>query len=88
MFEGLAAQRSLALFVAGWLLLSFPLLGLWDADATVFGLPLFPAALFAGWALLIGALAWLAERGDDPGLDDTPGRATAAPAPSKRPPAG
>jgi len=65
MFEGPVAQRSLALFVAGWLLLSFPLLGLWDVDVTVLGLPLFPLALFAGWALLIGALAWLAERGDE-----------------------
>ena len=88
MFEGLAAQRSLALFVAGWLLLSFPLLGLWDADATVFGLPLFPVALFAGWALLIGALAWLAEGGGDAPPGDAPRRATAAPAPSQRPPAG
>ncbi len=36
-----------------WLLLNFPLLTLWDRDATVFGLPLLPAALFTGWALLI-----------------------------------
>jgi hypothetical protein len=65
MFESLAAQRLLALFVAGWLLLNFPLLSLWDADATLFGLPLFPAALFVVWALLIGVLAWVAERSGD-----------------------
>jgi hypothetical protein len=29
------------------------------------GVPLFPAALFVGWAVLIGVLAWVAERGDE-----------------------
>ena len=53
MLERLRAQRLLALFAAGWLLFNFPLLALWDRDATVFGLPLLPAALFAVWALLI-----------------------------------
>ncbi len=58
-------QRLLALFAAGVLLLNFPLLALWDRDLTVLGLPLFPAALFVVWALLIGALGWLSERLDD-----------------------
>ena len=62
MFKGLGAQRLLALFAIGWLLFSFPLLGLWDRDATLFGIALFPAALFILWALLIAALAWLMER--------------------------
>ena len=65
MFQGLTAQRLLALFALGWLLLSFPLLGLWDRDLTVFGLPLLPAAIFAGWALLIAAMAWISEHGAD-----------------------
>lgn len=64
MFQGLTAQRLLALFALGWLLLSFPLLGLWDRELVVFGLPLLPAAIFAGWALLIAAMAWISERGD------------------------
>ena len=78
MFEGLGAQRSLALFAAGWLLFSFPLLTLWDVDATVFGLPLFPAGLFSVWALLIGALAWVAERGEagDPDAAQRPAEGT------------
>ena len=67
MFQGLDAQRLLALFVAGWLWFNFPLLALWDAPATLFGIPLFPFALFLGWAVLIGVLAWVAERGDDHG---------------------
>jgi len=63
MFEGLAAQRLVALFFAGWVLLNFPLLALWDHDARVWGLPLFPLALFVIWALLIAALAWVVESG-------------------------
>ena len=49
----LGRQRLLALFAAGTLLFNFPLLALWDRDATLFGLPLFPAALFLIWAGLI-----------------------------------
>jgi len=64
-FQGLAAQRLLALFFAGALLLNFPLLALWDRDATVLGLPLFPLALFVVWAVLIGLTAWIVERGED-----------------------
>ena len=49
------------LFSGGALLLNFPLLALWDRDATVFGLPLLPCALFAIWAVLIGLIAWIVE---------------------------
>jgi hypothetical protein len=54
-------QRLLALFAAGWLLLNFPLLTLWDRAVSVAGIPLMPAALFGGWALLIGVAAWIVE---------------------------
>jgi hypothetical protein len=63
--SGLGTQRLLALFVVGWLLINFPLLSVFDRAATLFGLPLLPAALFVIWALLIGVLALLSERGDD-----------------------
>lgn len=63
--SGLTAQRLAALFVAGWLLFDFPVLRLWEGEGTIFGLPLLPAMLFAAWALLIGVLAWLMERGRD-----------------------
>ena len=43
------------------MLFNFPMLIVWDRDATVFGLPLLPVALFAIWAALIGA-ARLGER--------------------------
>jgi hypothetical protein len=61
MFEGLDAQRLVALFFAGGLLLNFPLLALWDHNVLVLGFPLFPLALFGLWALLIALLAWVVE---------------------------
>lgn len=57
--------RLAALFAAGLLLLTWPLLALWDRPVTVWGLPLLPVALFTLWALLIGLLAWLLERDPD-----------------------
>ena len=65
MSEGLRNQRLLALFAAGWGLLNFPLLTLWDRGVSVAGIPLLPLALFAGWALLIGVAAWVAEAPGD-----------------------
>ena len=62
MNRSLGRQRLLALFVAGLLLFNFPLLALWDRDAMLFGVPLFPAALFLIWALLIAAIGVLTER--------------------------
>jgi hypothetical protein len=58
-------SRLLALFALGWLGLNFPLIMLWDHRVTLFGLPLMAFALFAGWAVLIAAAAWIVERGDD-----------------------
>jgi hypothetical protein len=62
MRRGLLSQRLIALFALALLLFNFPLLALWDVDLTVFGLPLFPLALFLIWAGLIAALALLMER--------------------------
>ena len=50
MLKGLPTQRLVALFAAGWALLTLPLLELWDRAVAVFGVPLLPAAVFAGWA--------------------------------------
>ena len=70
MSNDVTSQRLVALFCWGWLLLNFPLLGLWDVHATVMGLPLFPVALFLLWAILIAALAWLMERRTNGPQDD------------------
>lgn len=69
MSERLRHPRLVALFAAGWALLNFPLLALWDRPASVFGIPLLPLALFGGWALLIALAAWIAEAPED---DDGP----------------
>ena len=63
MRKGLAGQRLVAVFIAGLVLLNYPILSLFDRPQTVFGLPLFPAALFALWALL-RALRHLGHRWD------------------------
>ena len=65
MFNDLRAQRLVAVFFAGWALLSFPLLALWDHEATLFGLPLLPTMLFGVWALLIAAVACIVEAAGD-----------------------
>ncbi len=61
MLKAKASERLLVLFFIGWALLNFPLLALWDHEATLWGVPLFPAGLFLIWAVLIGVLAWLME---------------------------
>lgn len=66
MFKHLEAQRLIGLFVLGWLLFGYPLMGLWDRPGELGGLPLFPLAIFGCWAALIAALAWFMER---PGPD-------------------
>lgn len=65
MIERLRQPRLVALFAAGWALLNFPLLTLWDRPVSVFGIPLLPLALFGGWALLIMLAAWVAEAPGD-----------------------
>ena len=60
-------QRLFALFAAGWGLLNFPLLTLWDRGVNLAGIPLLPAAVFIGWGLLIALAAWISE---SPGADD------------------
>lgn len=71
MNEDLRGQRLRALFCAGVLLFNFPLLALWDRDALLFGVPLFPALLFGAWAVLIAVLACIVESA--PALGDEPG---------------
>jgi hypothetical protein len=67
MFKRLQAQRLIALFFAGALLFNFPLLALWDRDVLILGVPLFPAALFLLWTLLILLLAAIVETaGEEP----------------------
>ncbi|MDY0072166.1 MAG: hypothetical protein RBR77_05900 [Thauera sp.] len=63
MRKGLAGQRLVAIFLAGALLLNFPLLSLFDRPLELFGLPLLHVYLFVVWLVLVIAVAWVAERG-------------------------
>jgi hypothetical protein len=58
-------QRLVALFLLGFLLLNYPLLNLFAGSARVFGIPVLYAYVFAVWALLIGLMALVVEKGDD-----------------------
>jgi hypothetical protein len=57
-------QRLVGLFLLGCLLFNYPLLALFNVRATVFGIPLLYAYLFAAWALLIVLVAVIMERSD------------------------
>jgi hypothetical protein len=57
----LLTQRLVALATIALLCFNYPLIALWDHDALVFGIPLFPLALFVIWGLLIALLAWWME---------------------------
>ena len=57
-------QRLVGLFLLGCLLFNYPLLALFNVRATVFGVPLLYASLFAAWALLIALVAVIMERTD------------------------
>lgn len=69
----------IVLAISGALALNYPLLSLFDRDASVFGIPLPFMHLFVVWTLLIGGIAILIERNGDNGAkkglnggDDTP----------------
>jgi hypothetical protein len=57
-------QRLVGLFLLGCLLFSYPMLALFNVRATLFGVPLLYAYLFAAWALLIAIVAYIMERTD------------------------
>jgi hypothetical protein len=58
-------QRLVALFLLGFLLLNYPLLNLFAGPVRVFGIPVLYAYVFAVWALLIGLMALVVEKGQD-----------------------
>lgn len=56
------AQRLVALFILGCLLVSFPLLSLFNTGGTVFGIPVLYAYLFGVWVLLVALMMLVVER--------------------------
>jgi hypothetical protein len=68
MLRGTAKRdRMIGLFIAGVVLLNPPILSL--VNGTLFGWPALYLYLFGVWALLIGAVALISERGRHPGED-------------------
>jgi hypothetical protein len=57
-------QRLIGLFLLGCLFFNYPLLSLFNVRATLFGVPLLYAYLFAAWALLIALVALVMEKTD------------------------
>jgi hypothetical protein len=55
-------DRLIGLFLLALVLLNPPLLMLFGGGDTVFGLPLLYVYIFVAWLLIIGGVAWIAER--------------------------
>ena len=55
-------SRFIALCMLGLVLFNFPVLALFNVDATVLGVPLLYAYLFVAWAFLVALMAYVAER--------------------------
>ena len=53
----LSIQRLVAVFLAGVLLLDYPLLPLFNGAGTWFGIPSLYAYLFIAWAILVALIA-------------------------------
>lgn len=60
--RGTSGERHLALFLLGLVLLSPPLLSIFDGPGWLFGIPLLYIYLFAAWGALICLTALAAER--------------------------
>ncbi len=58
------AQRLVALCMLGLLLFNYPILALFNVPATVFGIPVLYAYIFAAWSLLTAGMALVVETGD------------------------
>ncbi len=59
---GKTGQRLVALFVAGAILLNYPIIFLFARRVSVAGVPLLYAYVFGVWIALIVALAYVVER--------------------------
>lgn len=60
MSDRLRTARLVGVGLLALVLFNFPLLGVFDTDTLVAGVPLVWAYLFVAWALVIGLLAWIA----------------------------
>jgi uncharacterized membrane protein (DUF485 family) len=61
--KGARGARLVCLFMLGCLLFNYPLLALFNVQATFLGVPILYAYIFFAWALLIAFVAAVMERG-------------------------
>ena len=59
----LKSQRLVALCMLGVVLFNYPMLAVFNVDATVFGIPVLYAYIFTAWSLLIACMAYVIEAG-------------------------
>ena len=60
--SGSTGQRLVAIFLAGFVLLDYPILSLFSRSRAIAGVPLLYAYVFSTWALLIALMALAIER--------------------------
>jgi uncharacterized membrane protein len=58
----LRGQRLTALCLLGFLLFNYPLLAVFNVEATIGGIPVLYAYFFTAWAVLIALIALVIER--------------------------
>ncbi|MFQ5773632.1 MAG: hypothetical protein ACE5GS_03855 [Kiloniellaceae bacterium] len=58
-----AAERSIATFLFALLAFSPPILSIFSAKVSLFGIPLLYLYLFTIWAVIIALVAWIADLG-------------------------
>lgn len=56
-------ESSIATFLLGGLMFSPPILVIFGAEASIFGLPLLYLYVFAAWGLIIALVAWITDFG-------------------------
>ncbi|RLJ65098.1 hypothetical protein [Sulfurisoma sediminicola] len=61
----LTAQRLAALFLLGCVLFNYPVLALFNRAASVLGVPVLYAWIFAAWLALIAVMAFVIEKRRD-----------------------
>jgi hypothetical protein len=55
-------QKLVAAFLLGVVLFNYPILSLFNREASAFGIPLLYVYIFLAWGGLIALVAWIAER--------------------------
>jgi hypothetical protein len=56
------ARRLVALCMLGVLLFNYPMLAVFNVDATVFGIPILYAYIFTAWGLLTACMIYVVEK--------------------------